>query len=148
MYNALLHAHSGLRWIALILLLAAIINAAKSQSSGQYVKKDKMINLFAMIMLHIQLLIGLGLFFINSHSKITYVSGWMSETVYRFYGLEHILGMVVAITLVTLGRKKAEGLHNTRDKHRRIMFSYLLGLLIILVSIPWPFREVLGAHWF
>lgn len=148
MYNALLHAHSGLRWIALILLLLAIVNAARSQSSGRYVKKDKMINLFAMIMLHIQLLIGLGLFFINSQGKVAYVSGWMSETMYRFYGLEHIVGMVLAIALVTLGRKKAERLHNTRDKHRRIMFSYLLGLLLILVSIPWPFRAALGGQWF
>lgn len=148
MYNALLHAHSGLRWIALILLLAAIINAAKSQTSGQYVKKDKMINLFAMIMLHIQLLIGFGLYFINAHSKVAYVSGWMGETMYRFYGLEHIVGMLLAITVVTLGRKKAEKLQNTRDKHRRIMFSYLLGLLLILVSIPWPFRAALGAQWF
>lgn len=107
-----------------------------------------MINLFAMIILHIQLLIGLGLYFINARGKVAYVSGWMSETVYRFYGLEHIFGMVLAITLITIGRKKAEKLQNTRDKHRRIMFAYLLGLLIILLTIPWPFREVLGAQWF
>jgi hypothetical protein len=148
MYNALLHAHSGLRWVALILLLAAIFNAARSQSSGQYVKKDKMLNLFAMVMLHIQLLIGLGLYFINAKSKITYASGWMGETMYRFYGLEHILGMLLAITVITLGRKKAEKLQNTRDKHRRIMISYLLGLVLILVSIPWPFRADLGGQWF
>ena len=49
MYKGLLHAHSGLRWIALILILLAIINAAKSQTSGKYLKKDKMINLFAMV---------------------------------------------------------------------------------------------------
>ena len=41
MYNGLVHAHSGLRWVVLVLLLAAILNAAKSQSSGRYVKKDK-----------------------------------------------------------------------------------------------------------
>lgn len=149
--NALIHAHSGLRWVALFLLVFAILNAVKSQASGKYEKKDKMINLFAMIMLHIQLLIGLILYFMSS--KVAFVEGWMSSDVsggmYRFYGLEHLLGMVVAIAIVTMGRRKAEKkLKGTRDKHRRILISYTIGLLIILAMIPWPFREALRAAWF
>lgn len=146
MYNALLHSHSGLRWVALILLLVAIVNAARSQSSGQYLKKDKMINLFAMIMLHIQLLIGIALYFVNS-PKVNFGEGWMKVEMFRFYGLEHALGMLLAIILITFGRKKAEKLKNTRDKHRKIMISYTIGLILILVSIPWPFREALGGAW-
>lgn len=148
MYNGLLHAHSGLRWVAILLLIYAIINAARSQESGQYLKKDKMINLFSMVVLHVQLLIGLGLFFINEHSKVSYAEGWMSSPMQRFYGLEHIIGMLIAITIITFGRKRAEGLKNTRDKHRRIMMSYTIGLVLILLSIPWPFREALGGTWF
>lgn len=148
MYNALLHAHSGLRYVALILLLAAIINAARKMESGTYIKKDKMLNLFAMVFLHIQLLIGLGLFFINSRSRVVYADGWISEPINRFFGLEHILGMLLAIALVTMGRRKAEKLKNTRDKHRRILFSYLIALILILLSIPWPFREALKGQWF
>jgi nitric oxide reductase large subunit len=147
MYNALAHAHSGLRWIALGLLLYAIFNAVKSQTSGKYEKKDKMINLFAMVFLHIQLLIGLGLFFINDMSKVSYTEGWMKIDMFRFFGLEHILGMLVAITVVTIGRKKAEKLTGTRDKHRKIMVFYTIGLILILASIPWPFREALGGKW-
>lgn len=147
MYNGLLHAHSGLRWIALILILVAIFNAAKSQTSGKYLKKDKMINLFAMIMLHTQLLIGLGLFFINEKSKVSYGEGWMKDAMFRFFGLEHILGMLIAITIVTIGRKKAEKLVGTRDKHRKIMVFYSIGLILILASIPWPFIEALGGAW-
>ena len=148
MYNGLLHAHSGLRWVALILILVAIFNAAKSQSSGQYVKKDKMINLFAMVMLHIQLIIGFGLFFINERFKVAYTEDWMGNTLYRFFGMEHILGMIIAIALITFGRKKAEKLKGTRDKHRKIMISYSIALVLILISIPWPFREILGGNWF
>ena len=149
--SALIHAHSGLRWVALFLLIYAIFNAAKSQTSGKYEKKDKMINLFAMIMLHIQLLIGLVLYFISL--KVQFVEGWMSSDVaggmYRFYGLEHILGMVIAIAVVTMGRSKAEKkLKGTRDKHRKILISYTIGLVIILAMIPWPFREALRAAWF
>ena len=147
MYNALVHAHSGLRWVALGLLLFAIFNALKSQTSGRYEKKDKMINLFAMVFLHIQLLIGLGLFFINDMSKISYSEGWMKNGMLRFFGLEHILGMLLAIIIVTIGRKKAEKLTGTRDKHRKIMVFYTIGLILIIASIPWPFREALGGQW-
>ena len=149
--SALIHAHSGLRWVALFLLVFAIFNAAKSQTSGKYEKKDKMINLFAMIMLHIQLLIGLALYFTSV--KVNFVEGWMSSDVaggmYRFYGLDHLLGMVAAIAVVTIGRSKTEKkLKGTRDKHRKILISYSIGLLIILAMIPWPFREALRAAWF
>lgn len=149
--SALTHAHSGLRWVALFLLVYAIFNAAKSQTSGKYQKKDKMINLFAMIMLHIQLLIGLALYFTSL--KVQFVEGWMSSDVaggmYRFYGLEHLLGMIIAIAVVTMGRSKAEKkLKGTRDKHRKILISYTIGLVIILAMIPWPFREALRAAWF
>lgn len=150
MYNGLVHAHSGLRWIVLVLLLFAIINAARSQSSGKYTGKDKKINLFAMISLHVQLLIGLGLYFINAKGKIQFIEGWMSNDMLRFFGMEHVIGMVLAIAIVTMGRSKAEKkLTGSRDKHRRIMWSYLIGLILILASIPWPFRESLGVTtWF
>ena len=145
--NALLHIHSGLRWIALIVLILAILNAIKSQNSGKYLKKDKMINLFGMVFLHIQLLIGLVLYFTSS--KVTFVEGWMKEPLTRFYGMEHLIGMVLAIILVTLGRSKAEKkLKGSRDKHRKIMVSYTIGLVLILAFIPWPFREALAANWF
>lgn len=150
MYNGLLHAHSGLRWVALILILIAIINAAKSQNSGRYEKKDKMINLFTMIVMHIQLLIGLVMYFMSP--KVAFVEGWMSSDtaggMYRFFGVEHIFGMIVAITLITIGRSKAEKkLKGTRDKHRRILINYTFGLVIILATIPWPFRGF-GNGWF
>ena len=66
MYNALSHMHSGLRWIALILLIFAIFNAVTRKKTGLYEKKDKLINLFTMISLHIQLLTGLILYFIST----------------------------------------------------------------------------------
>lgn len=150
MYKGLLHAHSGLRWIALILILLAIINAARSMSSGRYEKKDKMINLFTMIVMHIQLLVGLGLYFLSP--KVALVDNWMSsETaggMYRFFNVEHIVGMVIAIALITIGRSRAEKkLEGTRDKHRSILRSHIFALIIILVTIPWPFREF-GNGWF
>ncbi len=104
MYEILHGAHSGMRWVALLLLLIAIVNAAGSKNSGDYVKKDTLINLFAMISLHIQLLLGGVLMFTSP--KVAYVEGWMSSDtaggMYRFYGLEHILLMIIAIVIIVI----------------------------------------------
>lgn len=139
------HAHSGLRWIALILLVIAIINAVRKKGSSNYEKKDKMINLFTMISLHTQLLLGLILYFTSD--KVKFIAGWMKQPMLRFYGMEHILMMIVALIIVTIGRKKAEKVEAPYSKHQLIAKWYLIGLIIILAAIPWPFRN-LGAGWF
>jgi len=146
MYNGLLHAHSGLRWIALVLILAAIFNALASKSKGTYEKKDKMLNLFAMITLHTQLLIGLGMYFMSP--KVQFSEGWMANSTLRFFGLEHFIGMLLAIVVITIGRKKAEKSIENADKHKKIITWYIIGLLLIIAFIPWPFRTALGGAWF
>jgi signal transduction histidine kinase len=146
MYNGLLHAHSGLRWIALVLILAAIFNAIASKSKGTYEKKDKLLNLFAMISLHTQLLIGLGMYFLSP--KVQFSAGWMGNSSLRFFGMEHFVGMILAIVVITIGRKKAEKSIENADKHKKIFTWYLIGLLIIIAFIPWPFRTALGGAWF
>lgn len=143
--DVLVAAHSGLRWVALILLLAAIFNALGNRSKRAYEKKDKMINLFAMVFLHIQLLIGLVLYF--KSPKVNFVSGWMKSPLLRFFGLEHILMMVIAIAIVTIGRKKAENTADLSKRNGKIALWYTIGLIVILAAIPWPFRN-LGAGWF
>ena len=142
----LAHTHSGLRWIALILLVYAVINALSRKGSGEFSKKDKMVNLFAMVTLHVQLVLGLILYFTSG--KVNFGQGWMKEDLFRFYGMEHFLGMIVAIVLVTIGRKIAEKQSTDIDKHKKIRTFYTIALVIIIASIPWPFRTALGGAWF
>lgn len=145
--NFLVHAHSGLRWIALILLIVAIVNAGSKLKSGGYLKKDKLINLFAMIVLHIQFLIGIIMYFMSG--RVNMSEGWMKNPMFRFFGMEHFIGMILAIILITIGRKKAENASNDAKKHKTILVWYLIGLVLILAFIPWPFRENLGIDsWF
>lgn len=144
--GALVHVHSGLRWLALALLLFAIVNAILKLKSGKYEKGDKMLNLFAMVLLHIQILIGTILSFVTG--KISYSEGWMKNPQYRFFGLEHILLMVIAVTLITIGRKKAEKAIDPAKKHKTILIWYVIVLVIIFLAIPWPFRTALGGSWF
>ena len=137
------HLHSGLRWVVLILLIWAIANAF---SAKHFKKKHKMVNLFAMVTLHIQLVIGLIQYFTSA--KVQFSEGWMKEPLLRFYGMEHLAGMLLAIILITIGYSKAKRKENDADKFKVIRLFYSIGLIIILLSIPWPFRPYLGGGWF
>ena len=140
----MLHLHSGLRWLALALLVFAIINALTNKNT--YSKKDKLINLFAMITLHLQVTIGIIVAFLSG--KINYSAGWMKNPMYRFFGMEHILIMVTAAVLITIGRKKAEKIEDLSKRNSKITLWYTLVLLLIFAGIPWPFRTALGGSWF
>ncbi|PKR81462.1 cytochrome B [Brumimicrobium salinarum] len=144
--KGIIAAHSGLRYIVLALLVIAIFNAIANLKSDKYEKKDKMINLFAMIFLHIQLLLGLVLYFMSP--KVQFVKEMMGDSTLRFFTMEHILLMLVAIILVTLGRKKAEKNPLPSARHKLILRYYGLGLIIIFISIPWPFIYNVGADYF
>lgn len=140
----LVGAHSGMRWIVLILIVVAIANALASRGKNKYEKKDKMINLFAMITMHTQLLIGMVLYFISPN--VRFVEGWMKVKQLRFFGMEHILLMILAIVVITIGRKKAESEEMANKKHAVIAKWFIIGLILLLAGIPWPFRNF-GTGW-
>lgn len=146
MYQAFLHIHSGLRWVVLILIITAIFNAIGGKKRNSYEKKDKLINLFTMVSMHTQLLIGLVLYFISP--RVNFASGWMKDPSSRFYGMEHLLMMIIAIVLLTIGRKKAEKATDAIKKHKTIITWYVIALILVFVAIPWPFRTALGGQWF
>ncbi|TLU98725.1 cytochrome B [Dyadobacter luticola] len=138
--NILLRAHSGLRYVVLALLIAAIFAAYSNWQKGK--DGDSKLYLFAMIATHTQLLIGLILYFMSP--KVNFSE--LKVPVFRFYSIEHVLMMVIAIVLITIGRSRSKKLYGA-DKHRTVLYFYAMALIIILVAIPWPFRN-LGAAWF
>jgi len=142
----LVHAHSGLRWIALLLLVYTVLNAYLNRNSTVYSKKDKMVGLFAMVTLHVQFLLGLVL--LKTSGKTSFDQGWMKQELFRFYGMEHLAGMLLAIVLVTIGYSKAKRTEDVKKKFKTTLLFYAIGLLLILAFIPWPFRVNLGGGWF
>ena len=144
MYPGLVHAHSGLRWIALILLVAAVVTAiSRWQSRSSYTDGNRKLYLFTLISVHTQLVIGLILLFISPKVNFSMIS----DKLYRFYSVEHTAGMLIAIILITIGYSRSKRASIDTTKHRLVSIFYGLGLLLILVSIPWPFR-IVGAGWF
>lgn len=141
LHNGLLHAHSGLRWVLLVLLVTAIAQAFGNKGKA-LTNSNRKIAMFAMIFTHIQLLIGLVLYFLPQ-SKNNLSEPFLNAAT-RFYTVEHLVGMLIAIALITIGHSKAK----KSESFKPIATYYLIGLIIILASIPWPFREGLAGGWF
>ena len=73
----------------------------------------------------------------------------MKDSVARFYAIEHTTGMLLAIILIHLGYSYGKKSVPDSQKHRRVLLYFILALLILLISIPWPFRAVgAGRTWF
>ena len=147
MYPMLKHAHSGLRWVVLALLLVAIVNALSKWRGGkQYTDGDRKITLFTMISAHVQLILGLILYFFLSPA-VQFNENTMADKVLRFYSVEHLTIMLLAIAVITIGYSKAKKKLESAQKFRSVFVYYLIGLILILAGIPWPFRFP-GAGWF
>lgn len=152
LYNALVHAHSIGRWIVLLLLLFAIINSALA-GRRPFIKSDNRLGLLLTIFTDLMLLIGIALYVFGPRGYKVFeaygnnMGAVMKDSAARFYGVEHAVGMLIAIVLIHIGKAQARRPIGDKAKHRRTLLFYLLALLIILVSIPWPFRAVAG-HWY
>lgn len=146
MYPMLVHSHSGLRWLVLIFLLAAIVNAGtKMGGKATYTDKDKRLGLFALIFTHLQIVIGAILYFVSP--KVVSFSAAMSDKVLRFFAVEHLTMMLIGAVLITIGYSRAKRKADATGKFKTTFWFYLLGLLAILAGIPWPFLNY-GSAWF
>ena len=141
MYNGLLHLHSGLRWIVLILILIAIFNSLRGKD--RFGPGDARFPLLAMITTHIQLLVGFSLYFISP--KVVFASESMKDPILRFFLVEHLAGMLIAIALITIGYSRMKRALEPKKKHRQVVLFYLIGLAIMLISSPWPFTKYAGG---
>lgn len=145
MYSPLLHAHSGLRWLVLVALIVAIVVAFKHYNKEQFSKSHKTTYLVALILTHLQLVIGFVLYFISP--RVVFNSETMKDSVLRFLAVEHLALMLFAIIMITMGYSRSKRAKTLQGKHSAIAVFYTVGLIAILLGIPWPFRG-LGGHWF
>ncbi|MBD0723800.1 hypothetical protein B6A10_01255 [Flavobacterium sp. L1I52] len=128
--------HSGWAYIALVLLVIAVVNAFIGfTAKKEFTAKDRKIAIFGLIGTHTQLLIGLVLYFV---SPLGFTSlGQMSDKMLRLTSLEHPLINIIAITLITIGWSKHKKLTTSESKFKTFTIFYGLGLVLILSRIPW-----------
>lgn len=149
MQAVLLEIHSVLRWIILLLLLLSIIQSFSGWRKHKELRDtDARLWLFTMISAHLTLLIGLYLLFFGRFGVLS--AGLpegvhlMKDKFYRFFWVEHPVGMVLATTLITLARGVVKKQIQDPLKYKRAFWLFLLALIIILAVIPWPGMTVVG----
>jgi len=134
MYNFLLHLHSGFRYLVMLLVVVAILVAFVGWfGKKSYTDGNRKLNLFAMISVHTQFLIGLILYFVSPYVQFTSIT--MKDTTLRYWTMEHAVMMLFAIALITVGHSRAKKTVLHEGKFRVIAISYSLALLVIVVAI-------------
>jgi hypothetical protein len=137
--------HSLVRYLVLISVAVAAFIAWR----GLLLKLpilvwERMITIFAMIICHVQLVIGLILYMV----RYEYIDEVMTGTYQRYWKYEHLTTMVLAITLVTLGRMLSKRAKLEGSKQMLIAVFFTAGLLLMLWAIPWPFTAMgEGREW-
>jgi len=152
MYTGMLHLHSVLRWVLLLLLLVAIVRSIADKNNS-FTEGHRKTGLFLMICADLMLLVGLyqwitgplGLKSIQANGMAVV----MKDASLRFFAVEHFVGMLIAIILIHIGYGYAKKNVSDSIKHKKAILYYLLALILILLVVPWPFREVgAGRTWF
>ncbi len=136
MYTAVQTAHSIFAYVVLALLFLASINAIAGLASKRIFKdKDLRLSLFALIVTHLQLLLGIIVYFISPLGLSAF--GQMSNSALRLTSLEHPLINIIAIAFVTIGWSKHKREESNNGKFKKIALFYSVGFLLILSRIPW-----------
>ena len=152
MYIGLLHFHSLVRWILLLLMVVSVVKAFGGQKSGiAYTDSDRKRTMFTMIFGHIQLVMGLVLYMVSPavQAATADMGAAMKDPILRFWAVEHVMMMVIAIVLLTIGNIKSKKASTDAAKFKTVAIWYGIALVLVLVTIPWPLRAVgAGRGWF
>jgi len=145
MNDILKSAHSGWRYVVFLLLIIAVVKALSGWFGNKtYTEGDRKLNVFTLISAHIQLLIGLVLYFSEGWYKLSSAGA----PAVRYFKMEHISMMIIAIILITVGNAKSKKVTDVVAKHRTIAIFFGLALILIIVAILLMVKAVPGRSFF
>jgi hypothetical protein len=137
--------HSGFRYVVFILVLVAIIQSVIGWLGRKpYTEVNRKINLFALISAHVQLLIGIVLYFLSPY--VQFNSATMKNDTTRYFTVEHWVMMLIAIVLITIGHSKSKKKVLPEAKHKTIAIFYLIAFLVIIGAIMAGHLPVIGSQ--
>ncbi|MBF6641301.1 hypothetical protein IVB69_07400 [Flavobacterium sp. J49] len=142
MYHFIQKFHSGWAYLALLLLVFAVVNSFMGMSSKrEFTGKDRKIALFGLIATHIQLVVGLILYFVSDKGFVKIgelgMGAIMKNDGLRQIVIEHPFTNIVAIVLITIGWSKHKKKETNTGKFKSIGIFYIIGLILLLAMIPW-----------
>jgi hypothetical protein len=146
LYTLLRESHSGLRYIVLLLLVLAFLAAIRGMLSGApYSEGTRKLSLFALISTHLQLVLGLLLYFVSPLVQFDKAS--LSDKLIRYWTMEHIVMMILAVALITIGYSRSKKALTPSAKHRSIFLFFGMGLLVIVFAIIMSQRPFFGMSY-
>ena len=141
MYSTIQFLHSYWAYLVLVILVLASLNALiKFFGDKEFNANDFRISLFALIVTHIQLLLGIVLFFASDYLKLISEMGMgaiMKDSTLRSNIIEHPLSMIIAVVLITMGYSKHKKKLTSKPKFKMLAIFYTLALILVLAKIPW-----------
>ena len=140
MYTTALMLHSWIRWIALVAVVGATLAAVRGKVAGSTSLADRW-GLVAVTTLDIQMLLGLILYFVvspNMQEIRAHFGEAMKNPQLRFWAVEHISAMFVALVLVHLGRVLARKAKTPAAKRMRLLVCFGIATVAIFLGTPWP----------
>lgn len=146
MYDVLIVLHSWLRWAVLLLGIYAFARSAAGRFTQRpWTPADDAAGRWFVISVDLQVVIGLLLyFFFSSFTMAAWrnMAGAMADAVVRFWAVEHLIGMLAATAFVHVARVRIRKTLDSRRKHFLAAIFFGLALVLMLVSIPWPFGSI------
>ncbi|TVR84501.1 MAG: hypothetical protein EA409_00920 [Saprospirales bacterium] len=138
MYTGFQHLHSGLAWVFLLLLAIVVVYfLVATIRKKEWSNRSKRLALSGLIITHIQLVVGLVLYFLSPLGWNNFGAGAMGESLQRLYILEHPLINIVGIVLITVGYSLSKRAKTDQGRNKRVLIFYGIGLLLVLSRIPW-----------
>jgi len=141
MYEFFLAMHNIMRWVALILAIVATVTAFLGWfGKRQWSERDRKIGSFFGMAMDIQLLLGLILYFVYSpitRQALADFGAAMGVRDLRFFGIEHVFYMVLAVVFAHLGSILARKAPESKAKFQRAAIFFGLSLLLMLLGMPW-----------
>jgi membrane protein DedA with SNARE-associated domain len=116
-----------------LVIVAALLALLGLTGKKPYTEGNRKLNLFALISVHTQLLIGIVLYFVSPFVQFT--KDTMKNPATRYFTVEHWVMMIIAIVLITIGHSKSKKATTPEEKHKAIFVFYILGLIIISSGI-------------
>ena len=151
MYENALMLHSFLRWLALLAVLFAFVRAFSGWMGDRpRTTLDKASAMVALIVVDLQLLTGLLMYFLWSPlTKIARddMGAAMKDDQLRFWGVEHATTMLIAVALVHVGKILANKSKSPRSQHGRAVLCFGIALMLMVWMTPWPMSHV-PRPWF
>ena len=140
MYTGFTHLHKMFFYIVFAILVVSTVKFILGWlGKKEFMPIDKKLATFTVIVVHIQVLIGLGLYFISPLIKSAYqdIGAAMKDASVRFYLVEHMSLMIIGAVLITIGSIKSKKATESQARFKTLALFFSIGFVLVLSRIPW-----------